>query len=65
MTIDLWHALVVTLLRWVASANVIVLSLAERAGYKISFMQFLKYGLVVTVMSLLISTVYVWLRYLN
>jgi Na+/H+ antiporter NhaD/arsenite permease-like protein len=48
-----------------ASANVIVLSLAERAGYKISFMQFLKYGVVVTLVSLLISTLYVWLRYLN
>jgi Na+/H+ antiporter NhaD/arsenite permease-like protein len=48
-----------------ASANVIVLSLAERAGYKISFLQFLKYGVVVTVVSLLISTLYVWLRYLN
>ena len=48
-----------------ASANVIVLSLAERAGYKISFLQFFKYGLVVTLMSLLISTAYVWLRYLN
>lgn len=48
-----------------ASANVIVLSLAERAGYKISFLQFLKYGVVVTLASLLISTAYVWLRYLN
>lgn len=47
-----------------ASANVIVLSLADRAGYRISFMQFLKYGVVVTLVSLLICTVYVWLRYL-
>jgi Na+/H+ antiporter NhaD/arsenite permease-like protein len=47
-----------------ASANVIVLSLAERAGYRVSFLQFLKYGVPVTVVSLLISTVYVWLRYL-
>jgi|SRR5687768_1227468 len=48
-----------------ASANVIVLSLAERAGYKISFIQFLRYGVAVTVMSLIISTGYVWLRYLQ
>jgi Na+/H+ antiporter NhaD/arsenite permease-like protein len=48
-----------------ASANVIVLSLAERAGHKISFVRFLKYGLVVTLVSLLISTVYVWVRYLT
>ncbi len=47
-----------------ASANVIVLSLADRAGFKISFMQFLKYGLIVTFVSLVIGTVYVWLRYL-
>lgn len=48
-----------------ASANVIVLSLAERSGYKISFVRFLKYGLVVTLVSLLISTVYVWVRYVT
>jgi Na+/H+ antiporter NhaD/arsenite permease-like protein len=47
-----------------ASANVIVISLAERAGYKISFVDFLKYGLSVTLMSLVVSSVYVWLRYL-
>lgn len=48
-----------------ASANVIVLSLAERAGYKISFVQFLGYGVLVTLMSMLVSTVYVWVRYLG
>jgi Na+/H+ antiporter NhaD/arsenite permease-like protein len=47
-----------------ASANVIVLSMSERADYKISFVQFLRYGVIVTVISLLISTVYVYLRYL-
>ncbi|HET9495782.1 MAG TPA: ArsB/NhaD family transporter [Chloroflexia bacterium] len=47
-----------------ASANVIVLSLAERAGYKISFVQFLGYGVLVTFVSMIISTVYVWVRYL-
>jgi Na+/H+ antiporter NhaD/arsenite permease-like protein len=47
-----------------ASANVIVLSLAERSGYKIKFGQFLGYGVLVTFISLLVSTVYVWIRYL-
>jgi Na+/H+ antiporter NhaD/arsenite permease-like protein len=47
-----------------ASANVIVLSMAERAGHPISFMRFLKYGLVTTFVSMVISTLYVWLRYL-
>ena len=47
-----------------ASANVIVAGLGERAGYPISFGTFLKYGLVVTLESLLISSLYIWLRYL-
>jgi len=47
-----------------ASANVIVAGLAERAGYPISFGTFLKYGVIVTVESLLIASAYLWLRYL-
>jgi Na+/H+ antiporter NhaD/arsenite permease-like protein len=47
-----------------ASANVIVASLGERAGYPISFGKFLGYGVLVTLESLLIATLYVWLRYL-
>ena len=47
-----------------ASANVYVIGVAERAGYKVTFVQFLRYGLLVTMVSLVIATVYVWLRYL-
>jgi len=47
-----------------ASANVIVAGLAERAGYPISFGTFLRYGLIITTESLLIASVYIWLRYL-
>jgi Na+/H+ antiporter NhaD/arsenite permease-like protein len=47
-----------------ASANVIVAGLAERAGYPISFGTFLKYGLIVTLQSLLIASIYLWARYL-
>jgi Na+/H+ antiporter NhaD/arsenite permease-like protein len=47
-----------------ASANVIVAGLAERAGYPISFGAFLKYGLIITLESLLIASAYIWLRYL-
>jgi Na+/H+ antiporter NhaD/arsenite permease-like protein len=47
-----------------ASANVIVASLGERAGYKISFGSFLKYGLLITFESLVIASAYIWLRYL-
>jgi Na+/H+ antiporter NhaD/arsenite permease-like protein len=48
-----------------ASANVVVASLAVRAGHPISFFQFLRYGIVVTGVSLLISTAYLWIRYLQ
>ncbi|PKO23674.1 MAG: hypothetical protein CVU38_02770 [Chloroflexi bacterium HGW-Chloroflexi-1] len=47
-----------------ASANVVVASLAERSGHRISFKTFLIYGLPVTLMSLLLATAYVWVRYL-
>ena len=46
-----------------ASANVVVIGLAERAGRPISFWQFTKYGLVVTVVSVAVATPYLWLRY--
>ncbi|SMD25439.1 Na+/H+ antiporter NhaD [Kibdelosporangium aridum] len=46
-----------------ASANVVMLGLAERSGHRISFWQFTKYGLVVAFVTILISTAYVWLRY--
>ena len=47
-----------------ASANVILASLADREGYPIGFWRFLKYGLLVTLETLVIATIYVWLRYL-
>ncbi|MET8947701.1 ArsB/NhaD family transporter [Streptomyces sp. NPDC004542] len=46
-----------------ASANVVVLGIAERTGRPISFWQFTKYGLVVTAATVALSLVYVWLRY--
>ena len=48
-----------------ASANVVVANLAMRAGYRISFWEFLRYGAVVVLASLLISTGYLWIRYLG
>jgi len=44
--------------------QLVVANLAKRAGYPIRFFGFLKYGSVVVVESLLISTLYLWLRYL-
>jgi Na+/H+ antiporter NhaD/arsenite permease-like protein len=46
-----------------ASANVVILGLAARAGHKISFWQFTKYGLVVTVVTIALCVPYLWLRY--
>ena len=46
-----------------ASANVIVANLALREGHPIGFGQFLRYGAIVVAASLLISSVYVWVRY--
>ncbi len=47
-----------------AAANVVVAGVAEKSGHPISFRRFLGYGLVTTVVSLLLATGYVWLRYL-
>jgi Na+/H+ antiporter NhaD/arsenite permease-like protein len=47
-----------------ASANVVVANLGARSGHPISFRAFFRYGLVVTLVSLAISTGYVWVRYL-
>ncbi|MFF0041673.1 ArsB/NhaD family transporter [Streptomyces mirabilis] len=46
-----------------ASANVVVLGIAERNRQPISFWQFTKYGLIVTTATVALSLVYVWLRY--
>jgi Na+/H+ antiporter NhaD/arsenite permease-like protein len=46
-----------------ASANVVVAGMSERAGKKISFLQFMAYGIPVTVLSLVVATLYVLLRY--
>ncbi|HSJ58666.1 MAG TPA: ArsB/NhaD family transporter [Anaerolineae bacterium] len=47
-----------------AAANVVVANLAAKSGHPISFKRFLGYGAATTLLSLLLSTVYVWLRYL-
>ena len=48
-----------------AAANVIVSENAHKAGYPISFLGFLKYGVVVTFISLAISTAYIYIRFLH
>ncbi len=46
-----------------ASANVIVVGMSERAGNRISFFRFLLYGIPITLLSITVSMLYVWLRY--
>lgn len=48
-----------------AAANVIVSETSAHHGHKITFMQFLKYGVVVMITSLILSTIYIWLRFLH
>lgn len=46
-----------------ASANVVMLGIARRAGTPISFWEFTRKGVVVTVISVALSGLYLWLRY--
>ena len=46
-----------------ASANVVVVSMARTLGHPISFFRFLRYGIVIGIVTLIISGLYVWLRY--
>ena len=46
-----------------ASANVIVAGIAEKNGYRISYMQYLKNGFPLMILSIIISTGYILLRY--
>jgi Na+/H+ antiporter NhaD/arsenite permease-like protein len=47
-----------------ASANVVVMGIAERSGNPVSFAQFTGKGAIVTAISLVLSVAYIWVRYL-
>jgi Na+/H+ antiporter NhaD/arsenite permease-like protein len=47
-----------------ASANVVAASIASKSGHEISFMRFLKYGVLVTFLTVAVSNVYLLIRYL-
>lgn len=47
-----------------ASANVVVASMAAQRGKQISFLGFMKIAFPVMIMTIAVSSVYVWLRYL-
>ncbi len=46
-----------------AAANLVTIGIAEKGGHKISFVEFFKYGFPVTVVTLVISTIYIVIRY--
>ena len=46
-----------------ATANVVIVDIARRAGHTISFARFMAFGLPVMIGSIMISTVYLWLRF--
>jgi Na+/H+ antiporter NhaD/arsenite permease-like protein len=48
-----------------ASANVVIVDLARKAGYRITFWQFFTFGFPVMVGSILISSLYLWLIFLR
>ena len=47
-----------------ASANVVVASMSEARGYPITFASYLKYGVPATLITMVVATVDIWLRYL-
>ncbi len=46
-----------------SAANIVSVGIAKRNGFPISFWRFLRYSFFITLMSLAVSTLYVWLRY--
>ncbi len=48
-----------------AACNVIVSETSAHNGHPISFMKFFKYGVVTMLISLVISSMYIWLRFLS
>ena len=48
-----------------AAANVIVSENAAKEGHPIAFLKFMKYGVAIVMISLVISTIYIYLRFLR
>ncbi len=46
-----------------ASANVVVVSFAQRSGHRITFGEFLRYGAITTFLTVFLGAIYVWIRY--
>jgi Na+/H+ antiporter NhaD/arsenite permease-like protein len=48
-----------------APANAIVIGISAGAGHKVTFVEFLKYGVPLTLVTLVVSMVYLWLAFLR
>jgi Na+/H+ antiporter NhaD/arsenite permease-like protein len=48
-----------------SSANIVMSRISERNGYHISFMKFFKYGSMFMVQSMILCTLYIWIRYFH
>ncbi len=47
-----------------SATNVVAVGAATKAGCKITFVDFLKFGLIITIQSLVLTSAYIWMRYL-
>ena len=47
-----------------AGSNIIAAGICARAGRQISFLTFLRYGILITAVQLFVSAIYIWLRFL-
>ena len=47
-----------------SATNVVAISAAAKAGCKIDFFKFMKFGARIAILNLVVATFYLWLRYL-
>lgn len=48
-----------------ASANVVVAGIAERSRHPLSFVRFMKYGIPITLQGIILSSIYLWFKFLR
>lgn len=46
-----------------ASANIVAMGIVKKKGYNVKFMQFVKIGLIFTLVSVLVASIFLWLVY--
>lgn len=47
-----------------AATNVVAVSVGDKAGLKIGFVQFMKFSAIIVLESLILASIYIWIRYL-